>query len=422
LLNKNQNTIKSKKIVFKIPEFPHVSETFIVAQIVTAIQLGYDVQLLIRKLADTNISFCSSLIVQYSLLDKIIIEDYKIPLNKFDRVLKWVLLLIINFKDVYYIIKYYREHPKFSLTWLYQWVFYKQFNNVSIIHVQYGTHKYPIELLKKTGFLRPAIVVTFHGHDAFFPLYGYIENNGYYENLFNNDISISANTIYLADKIKELGCPNDKISIIPVGVDTSFFYPNKNLKRHKESIKLITVGRLDKVKGHKYCIEVIKRLLEKGINATLTIVGEGEERSDLEALIKKYKIEDSVFLIGSKGSSEIRTELWNHDVYLLLAAPVEYNRRETQGLATLEAQACGLPVIVFDSGGVKYTVKNDLSGFVCKEFDVEEVVRKVEVLSCNEEILAKMGKNAVKFVNMEYSQKIIDEKWKCFYKKIIENE
>lgn len=414
----NGNSKKNKEIVFKIPEFPHVSETFLVAQIVTAINLGYNIRIITRKLIIDNIN----LIEKYQLLDKIIIEDYKIPTNKIHRILKWIQLLIQNIVDVNFIIKYYQEYPKFSFTWLYQWVFYKQFNNVSIIHVQYGTYKYPIDLLKKTGFLRPAIVVTFHGHDAFFPLYGYIANDGYYKNLFKNDISISANTIYLADKIKELGCPNDKISIIPVGVDTSFFYPNKNLKSCKESIKLITVGRLDKVKGHKYCIEVIKRLLEKGINSTLTIVGEGEERSDLEALIKNYKIEDSVFLIGSKESNEIRKELWNHNVYLLLAVPVEYNRRETQGLATLEAQACGLPVIVFDSGGVKYTVKNDLSGFVCKEFDVEDVVRKVELLSCNEEILAKMGRNAVKFVNMEYSQKIVDEKWKCLYKKIVENE
>jgi colanic acid/amylovoran biosynthesis glycosyltransferase len=418
LLKKNRNIIKNKEIVFKIPEFPHVSETFLVAQIVTAINLGYNIKIITRKLINNNIS----LIEKYQLLDKVIIEDYKIPKNKIHRILKWIQLLVSNLIDVNFIIKYYDECPKFSLTWLYQWVFYKQFNNVSVVHIQYGTYKYPIDILKKTGFFKPAIVVTFHGHDAFFPLYGYIENNGYYESLFNNDILISANTIYLADKIKELGCPKDKISIIPVGVDTSFFYPNKDLKKHKEPIKLITVGRLDKVKGHEYCIEVIKGLLKKGINATLTIVGEGEERCNLETLIKKYKFEDNIFLVGSKEPIEVRTELWNHNVYLLLAVPVEYNRRETQGLATLEAQACGLPAIVFDSGGVKYTVKNEVSGFVCKEFDIEDVVKKVELLSCNKDVLEKMGKNAVEFVNMEYSQKIIDEKWEYFYKKIIENE
>lgn len=418
MFNKNKNSIKKKEIIFKIPEFPHISETFLVAQIVTAINLGYDIKIITRKLISENIG----LIDKHQLLDKIIIEDYKVPSNKFVRVLKWILLLIINFKDISYIIKYYREHLKFSSSTLYEWVFYKQLNNADIVHVQYGTYKYPIDILKKIGFFKPGIVVTFHGHDAFFPIYGHIENNGYYENLFKSDILITANTIYLADKIKELGCSKDKITIIPVGVDTSFFYPNKDVKNDKEPIKLITVGRLDKVKGHEYCIEVIKKLLKKGIDVRLTIVGEGEERFNLETLIKKYKLEENIFLVGSKEPVEVRTALWNHDVYLLLAVPVEQNRRETQGLATLEAEACGLPAIVFDSGGVKYTVKNEVSGFVCKEFDFEAVIEKVELLSCNKEILKKMSENAIAFVNREYSQKIIDKKWEYFYKKIIDNE
>lgn len=414
--------MKKKQIVFKVPEFPQVSETFIVAQIITAIKLGYEVQIIIRKLAATDAGLCSGLIEEYGLLDKIILEDYKIPTNKFYRVLKWSRLLMTNINQVHYILKYYRERSKFSLSWLFEWVFYKQFNNVNIVHVQYGTYKYPMDLLKKTGFFKPAIIVTFHGHDAFFPLYGYIENNGYYKNLFDNNILITANTNYLANLIVELGCSKDKMVVIPVGVNTSFFYPNPKVNEFKENyelIKLITVGRLDKIKGHKYCIEVIKKLLEKGINATLTIVGEGEERANLENLIQEYKLERNVFLLGSKGPTEVRDELWKHHIYLLLAVPVEDNRRETQGLATLEAQACGLPAIVFDSGGVKYTVKDEVSGFICKEHDVDAVVQRIKLMNYDIDLRHIMGKQAVKFVNSEYSQDVLDNRWDVVYNKMI---
>lgn len=406
-----------KKIVFKIPEFPHLSETFIVAQIVTAIKLGYEVVILVRKKIDFDIRLVSSLIVEYGLLNKIIIEDYKIPKIKLIRLLKWLFILIKNLKDFKFIFKYYKEQTKFSLTWLFEWDFYNEFKGVDIFHVQYGTNSNPLSTLKKTGF-KPALIVTFHGHDAFFPIGGYIHNNGYYENLFKYGNLITANTLYLAEKIRDLGCPSEILQIIPVGVDTNYFYPNSVKKESNKTLKLITVGRLDKVKGHLYCIEAVNQLINKGIDVTLTIIGEGEERNSLEKLIIKYHLEEKIFMQGKKSPIEVRQTLWEHDVYLLTAVALSDGRRETQGLATLEAQACGLPVIVFDSGGVKYTLEDGVSGFVCEEYDVEAVVAKIIKLIDNPSLLTKMSNQAITFVKENYSQKIIDGKWENIYRNL----
>lgn len=407
-----------QKIVFKISEFPHISETFIVNQIVTAIKLGYEVEILIRKLLNNATDLNIGLIKKYALLDKIIIENYNIPKNKVVRFIKWIFLLISNFKDIDYIRKYHNEHSKFSLTCLYQWQFYKQFNDAAIIHIQYGTNKYPIDLLKKTGYFKPTVVVTFHGHDAFFPINGFIPNNGYYDNLFKNVMLITANTPYLCNKIEELGCPKNKLIVIPVGVDVNFFYPLSINKKEGHIFKIITVGRLDKVKGHSYSIEVVKKLIDIGFEVEFSIIGEGNERNNLEDLIKSYQLEDKVFLKGSMSQKEIRQELWEHDIYILTAVALKDGRRETQGLATIEAQACGLPVVVFDSGGVKYTLKDGISGFICDEFDVNAMVNKIKLFIEDPNLIDSMGKNAVKFVNESYSQKIIDKKWERIYKSL----
>lgn len=407
---------ENKKIIFKVPEFPHLSETFITAQIVTAVKLGYEVQILIRKRTGIDPNLCSGLIEEYRLLDKIIIEDYEIPSNKFLRLLKWILILFFNFKDLFKIIKYYREYSKFSLTWLFQWNFYNKFSKASIFHVQYATYSNPLPILKKVGF-KPVLIVTFHGHDAFFPLYGYIPNNGYYDNLFKYADWITANTLFLGEKILELGCPEDKLKLIPVGVDVDFFYPSKE-KHFKNQLKLITVGRLDRVKGQKFCIEAVNKLIQKGINVSLTIIGEGIERESLEGLIKRYQLENCVFLKGSKSREEIRYELWKHDVYLLTGQASTSGLKETQGLATLEAQACGMPAVVFDSGGVKYTLENGISGFVCGELDINAVVRSIMKFIENPALLSIMSEQAVKFVTENFSQKIIDQKWKMIYNKL----
>ena len=145
---------KSKKIIFKLREFPHLSETFIVAQIVSAINLGYEVEILVHKILETEPNLRSSLIAQYGLMDKIKLEDYKIPKNKFTCLYKWIVLLLKNSMDMEFIYKFHKEQSQFSLTWLYQWYFYKQLNEVVLFHVQYGTGAKPLDILKKIGFLK----------------------------------------------------------------------------------------------------------------------------------------------------------------------------------------------------------------------------------------------------------------------------
>lgn len=405
-----------KKIVFKLREFPHLSETFIISQMITAIELGYEINVLTTRLLDLKRAHEEQL-NQYQISDKIIIEDYKIPKNKFIRAVKWLILLVFNFKDINYIIRFYRANTTFSLTWLYQWVFYKQFNEVAIFHVQYGTNSSILAKLKKTGY-KPSLIVTFHGHDAFFPINDFIPNNGYYDDLFKCADLITVNTPYLAEKVLDLGCPENKIKIIPVGVDTAFFYPLPKSENKDNTLKLITVGRLDAVKGHSYCIEAVRLLMEKGFNVILTIIGEGSERNNLEALIQKYQLGNCIFMKGKKTQIEIRELLWGHDLYLLTAVALADGRRETQGLATLEAQACGLAVVAFDSGGVKYTIDDGKTGFICNEYDINDLVSKIELLYNNEELLKSMSQNTVDFVNKNYSQKVIDAKWEIIYREL----
>lgn len=404
-----------KKLIFRIGQFPHLSETFILAQIITAIKCGYDVKLLIGELLDFETSKQLDLITKYEIDKKIIIEDYKIPKNKVIRLIKWFALLSCNFSNIKTIIQFHKGNIKFSLTWLYQWVFYNGFNDVAIFHVQYGTNSTTLGLLKKAGF-KPSLIVTFHGHDAFFPINGFIPNNGYYDNLFKYGNLITANTPYLADKVMGLGCPKELISIVPVGVDTDFFYPVKEYKFKDKKSKLITVGRLSVVKGHIYAFEVVKKLKQAGFDIVLTVVGEGTERTNLENYIMDNKLFDSIVLVGAKSQEEIRELLRNNDIFLFPSVSLHYGKStETQGLATIEAMACGLPVVVFDSGGVKYTLENCVSGFLCNEYDIDYMFNKVKLLIQDTGMHSKMSNQAVTFVNSNFSQNVIDEKWGIIY-------
>lgn len=413
MLNINRSIIKNKEIIFKIGQFPHLSETFILAQIITAIKCGYEVKILVSELLDFESSKQLELIKKFDIEKKIILENYTIPKNKVIRLLKWIVILGLNVKSIKKILQYHRENKKFSFAWLYQWVFYQRFNDVSIFHAQYGTNSKPLDVLKKIGF-KPALVVTFHGHDAFFPINGFIANNGYYDNLFKFGNLVTVNTPYLEDELLKLGCPRELLAVIPVGVDTDFFYPINIIRNLK--IKLITVGRLNLVKGHIYAFEVLKKLRLLGYNIELKVIGDGPEWLNLEKYIIDNELIDVIIMVGSKNRDEIRELLWQSDVFLFPSVSKFFGKStETQGLATIEAMACGLPVVVFDSGGVKYTLEDGISGFVCDEYDIDCMVSKIKILVDDFDKYKQMSCHAVTFANNNFSQQLIDSKWKTVY-------
>ena len=88
---------------------------------------------------------------------------------------------------------------------------------------------------------------------------------------------------------------------------------------------------------------------------------------------------------------------------------------ESQGVVTGEAHACGLPVVAFDSGGVKYTIKKNQTGFLCPEQDISCFVSKIEILINDASLRSQMGRNAREYVLKKLSNKSIEEKWNKIY-------
>lgn len=408
------------KLLFKIWKFPFLSETFVLEQILTAIECGYEVKILVGELQDVSENKLESFFQEHNIQDKVILEDYRIPSGKLLRILKAVFIgfsHVFEFKTLLSCLKF----NNWNYLQLYQFHFFSQLEKFDIIHIQYGTNVKPLDLYKKCGLIEAKVIVSFHGHDAFFPINGIIKNNNYYNDLFGYGDLIVANTEYLASTIQKLGCPQNKIEIIPVGVDTNFFSPFENRSCTSEVFKLISVGRLDRVKGQKFAIDALDILKRKGFKVHLSILGEGDERQNLEEIIEEKGLAGEVFLKGKKSPKEVKSVLGEHDIFILAAVPVENGRRETQGLATLEAQACGLPVVVFDSGGVKYTVRDGVTGFIVPEYDVEALASRIEKLITDPELRITMGKNAVEFVRSEFSQQKLRKMWRNVYSKIINN-
>ncbi|OGF62876.1 hypothetical protein A2926_02630 [Candidatus Giovannonibacteria bacterium RIFCSPLOWO2_01_FULL_44_40] len=139
---------------------------------------------------------------------------------------------------------------------------------------------------------------------------------------------------------------SQKIVVTGHGIDTNRFAPRREtLKSEKNTLKLLSVGRISESKNYEFLIDVVSVLVKQERNAILDIVGAPITKLDflykkkLENLIAEKNLRNNINFIGAKTYDEMLDVYNGHDVLL--------HASETGSLdkAVLEAMACGLPVL-----------------------------------------------------------------------------
>jgi len=136
---------------------------------------------------------------------------------------------------------------------------------------------------------------------------------------------------------------------------------------------LLHVSNFRPVKRVLDVVEVFDRI-QRRIPATLLMVGDGPDRPAAEALCREKGLAGSVSFIGNTPALE--DVLPSADLYVLPS------NSESFGLSALEAQACGVPVLGYDVGGLPEVVENGVTGFLCDVGDVEGLAQAgIDLLS-----------------------------------------
>ena len=368
-----------KSIVIKVNSFPSVSETFIVSNIVAAIDKGYKVDIITKSKKSVIASSQEHLFKKYNLLKHT--HSFKQPYKKYKRYLFGIYSLLQPVV-LFYFFKYSKQNKGKRLEFLFKLQFYRRFRNSELFHVHFATAAEEIPYLKNIGFIKSKILVTFHGYDAYFQ--DDIQMRvlkAKYALLFETADVCTINTLYLKNKIEALGCPTTKIKIVPMGVDSSYYMPKSYPKSATScnEIKLISVGRLIELKGHEFGIRAIKLLVDKGMSISYVVIGEGVLMNKLQTLINELELHKQVKLLGKGSQEEIRNALDQANLFLMTSVKDASGREEAQGVVTAEAQAMGLPVVGFNSGGVPYTV-SDETGILVSQKNYVALAGAVELI------------------------------------------
>ena len=178
---------------------------------------------------------------------------------------------------------------------------------------------------------------------------------------------------------------------------------------------MLSVGRLIKLKGHEFGIHAIHGLRAKGYAIKHTIIGSGEEMNPLKKLIAELGLEDVVTIEGNRTQAEVLQAMRASDIYLMTSTCDASGRREAQGVVVGEAQACGLPIVAFRSGGIPSMICEGETGLLIAENDVEQMIEKLEVLIQDPELRKRMGTAARSFVEKNFSLRSIHRTWEEVY-------
>jgi len=151
-------------------------------------------------------------------------------------------------------------------------------------------------------------------------------------------------------------------------------------------IRILTVGRLVYQKGYDVAIKAMKRLKDLGYQVRWYVLGEGEQRKNLEKKIEALGLENDFLLLGTVENPYpyyAQSDLYVHAV-----------RFEGQGIAVLEAQTLGCPVIVSDFCSSREQIENGKYGISC-EFTPESIAACIERLLKDEGLRKKLGQMAL---------------------------
>lgn len=176
---------------------------------------------------------------------------------------------------------------------------------------------------------------------------------------------------WLAGEAVRLGFPADKVSVHYQGVDTDFFTPATE-PRDDGAPRVLYVGALERRKGVMDAVRASVELARTQPHV-LEIVGAGSQEPEVQAAQREHR---HLVLRGPLDRAGVRDAMRRASVFVM-PTQREGSWREAAGLVTLEAQACGTPVVVYASGGAPEMLQDGVTGTLLAERDVAGMARAV---------------------------------------------
>lgn len=220
--------------------------------------------------------------------------------------------------------------------------------------------------------------------------------------------------ITVSDSIKEyiicdIKINKDIIETVHNGIDD---IGDGIIKKPDQKIKLVTVGRLAKVKNYKLLLNALKKTLETTSNFHLTIVGDGPEKTELTKHCALIGLNEHVSFLGFR--RDIKNILNKNDVFVMSSS------YEGISIALLESMSLSMPSITTSVGGLPESILDNETGFLVPSDDAVSYAKMVAKLIENKALIPMMGRNAREFFLKEFHSDVVLFRYRKIYHKCME--
>jgi len=221
-------------------------------------------------------------------------------------------------------------------------------------------------------------VVTAHGYDIYslpFRDNGWRKKIEYVLNTADHIITVSHSNLGCIKKL-DISTP---VTVIPNGFSSGLFYPRdpleckKRLNLPQDKKIILSVGNLVPVKGQRYLIEAMQKIIRERKDILCVIVGSGKLRTKLERQIHSFGLDDYVLLAGGKPHDAI--PLWMNACDLFVLPSLN----EGNPTVMFETLGCGKPFVGTRVGGVPEVITSDDYGLLVEPADPEDLAEKIQV-------------------------------------------
>jgi len=246
-----------------------------------------------------------------------------------------------------------------------------------------------------------------------------------------NAAKIVAISNYTKDLLVDTGLPEEQIKVLHLGADPDVFYPMtfQEVEKKKEDLGLreklvlMTVGNLFLRKGQDMVIKALPGILKKFPDLVYLLVGKGRDENYLRELAASLGIEENVRFLGVIEDWNRLRELYNIcDIYIMTSRlQLKEGSVENFGIAFVEANACGRPVIGGRSGGVPEAIIDGKTGLLVDPENVGDIQKTIISLLENPSWAAKLGQNGRRRVETDLNWKKVGEKLESICREVLDS-
>jgi glycosyltransferase involved in cell wall biosynthesis len=240
--------------------------------------------------------------------------------------------------------------------------------------------------------------------------------------VFHRAGAVTACSPDLGRRAVALGASENRLEVVPYGVDAARFRPNPlarakrraSLGISSQTTLLFAAGRLVRKKGFEYLIDAIGRLAPS-TDVAVVIAGAGDLDTELRTQAENARVADKVRFVGNITQDDVASWLATADIVAIPSVRDDSGNVDGLPNIVLETLASGTPIVTTTAGGIGSVVEHARTGLIVPERDAAALATAIESLARDPSQRVRLGEAGRATVSARFGWEFVAGRFEAAY-------